>query len=594
MDRFIVRGHRRARRLVVALGLGVMIGSSAVWGADASQASQVPQTFGLAMPERPAKGAKPVRQTPSERAGIPLVGVPEAVRLKPIDVDAVLKEDAVNERTGRVKILRYGVARDVQVTPVSGNWYDVAGGAKMWVTDVASTEALGLRLHFKDVHLQAGAELAVYSSADAAAGGVAKNGFSRFDPDRYVEIYDGDAAQRSDFWTGTLMGERARIEYLAPAGAAVDELPFAVDSLQHLYLDPVEKVGREILAKAAGPCHNDVTCFPEWANVARSVSLLGIVFAGGTGLCTGQLLNTQAGDFTPYYLTAHHCLSTGSEAASTEYFWFYQTSSCNGAPPSLNSVPRSLGATLLSTNAASDYTLLMVEGALPDNIFFSGWNSAKIGDGADTAAIHHPSGDFKRISFGFKDADSTGLCGSGHVRVSWTDGPTEPGSSGSGVFLESTQQLYGQLHGGPSACGNETFDCYGAFNTSYPKIKNLLKQGSDDNSEQNDSCPKARNVRAGTLGGRVVKLLDTDWYKISVPAGKTVDIHVEFADSDGDVDLAFYGACGTDPLFLSDGTGDSEDLSLTNAGSRAATGFFQVYLANDTRNNYSLTTSIHN
>jgi lysyl endopeptidase len=595
MDTFIGRRQHRAGRLVLTVVLGAAVGAGAGWGAKLPvDDSQAPQTFGAALPQRPAKAQKPVRQTPSERAGIPLVGVPEAVRLKPIDRDAVLKEDALNERSARTKILRFGVARSLQVAPANGNWYDVAGGARMWVGDVVSTDALGVRLHFKDVHLPDGAELAVYGPTDdSPASGVVKSGFSRFDPDRYVELYEGSLAQRTDFWTGTLMGERARIEYLAPAGAS-DELPFAVDSLQHIYLDPVEKVSRDIMAKAAGPCHNDVTCFPDWADVARSVSLLGIVFSGGTGLCTGQLLTTQAGDFTPYYMTAHHCLSTPSEAASTEYFWFYQTSTCNGTPPSLNSVPRSLGATLMSTNAASDYTLLMVEGALPDNVFFSGWNSAKASDGTDIAAIHHPSGDFKRISFGFKDADAGGFCGSGHIRISWTDGPTEPGSSGSGVFRDDTQQFLGQLHGGPSACGNETFDCYGAFNTTYPKVKNLLKQGSDDNSEQNDTCGKARNVRPGKLANRIVKLLDTDWYKISVPAGKTVDIHLDFADADGDIDLAFFGSCGGDPLFVSDGTGDSEDLSLTNAGSRPAVGFFQVFLADDTRNNYSLTTTIHN
>jgi hypothetical protein len=591
-------GHRqrRAGRLVLAVGLGVMIGASAGWGANLpANSSQAPQTFGLALPERPAKAPKQVRQTPSERAGISLAGVAEAVRLQPIDVDAVLKEDAANERSGRVKILRYGVARSVQVAPVNGNWYDVAGGARMWVGDVVSSDALGLRLHFKDVHLPAGAELAVYGPTDSApARGVAKSGFSRFDPDRYVEFYNGaQAAQRTDFWTGTLIGERARIEYLAPAGAAPDELPFAVDSLQHLYLDPVAKVAKDIMAKAAGSCNNDVTCFPDWAEVARSVSLLGIVFSGGTGLCTGQLLNSQAGDFTPYYLTAHHCLSTASEAASTEYFWFYQTATCNGTPPSLNSVPRSEGATLLSTNAASDYTLLMVEGALPDNVFFSGWNAIKVNDGTDATAIHHPSGDFKRISFGFKDADAGGFCGSDHVRISWTDGPTEPGSSGSGIFRDDTQQLFGQLHGGPSSCGNETFDCYGAFSTTYPRIKNFLKAGSDDNSEQNDSCAKARGLAKGKLSGRVVKLLDTDWYKISVPAHKTVTLHLDFSNANGDIDLAFFSACGTDPLFVSDGTDDGEDLSVTNDSSRAATAYIQIYLANDTRNSYNITTSIH-
>src|SRR5262249_20047978 len=152
----------------------------------------------------------------------------------------------------------------------------------------------------------------------SGASGTLKNGFPAFDPERYVEVYHGSEAesQRTELWTGTLPGERARIEYLAPAGAAGSELPFTVDRLQHLYLDPVAKMAKSLIQTKgiAGPCHNDVTCYPEWADVAASVSVIEIIFDNGTGACTGQLLNSQAGDFTPYYLTAHHCLSTAQDA----------------------------------------------------------------------------------------------------------------------------------------------------------------------------------------------------------------------------------------------------------------------------------------
>ncbi len=601
MDTFMGRGRRQAGRLMLAIGLCTAVGASAGWAATpAGNESRTPQTFGIRMPSRALKAEKPVRLMPSERAGIALATVPE-IRLKAVDRDALLKEDALNEREHRTKITRFGVARSVKAAAGDGNWYNIAGGARMWVADVVSTEALGIRLHFKDVHLPSGAELAVYGPNDkSGASGTLKNGFPAFDPERYAELYQGSEAQgqRTDFWTGTLSGERVRVEYLAPAGAASSELPFAMDSLQHLYLDPVAKVAQSLMQnKAAGPCHNDVTCFPEWADVAKSVSVLGIIFANGTGFCTGQLLNSQAGDFTPYYLTAHHCLSTAQDAANTEFFWFYQTATCNGAPPSLNSVPRSEGATLQSTSATSDYTLLMVEGALPDGLFWDGWTSARIGDGTDAASIHHPQVDFKRISFGFKDESSACQDTNDFVRISWTDGPTEPGSSGSGVYTADTQQLFGQLLGGPSACGvgaSDFFDCYGAFAASYPKIKNLLKAGSDDSSEQNDSCSKARNVGKGTLHSRIVKVFDSDWYRINVPAHKTVGIHLSFLNANGDIDLDFYGStCGGSPLFTSRSTDDQEDLEITNTTNKTAVAFWQVYLASDTRNSYDMTVSIH-
>ena len=354
--------------------------------------------------------------------------------------------------------------------------------------------------------------------------------------------------------------------------------------------------------KAAGSCENDVTCHPEWADVARAVSLIAFVEDGGSFLCSGQLLNDNIQDFTPYFLTANHCISTQGGAASTEFFWFYQTSACNGNPPDLNSVPSSSGATLLSTSPSSDYSLLLVNGGLPDGLYWAGWTGKTVPDGTDSTAIHHPSGDYKRISFGFKDQSAicnqdAGTNAIKLVRIAWTDGVTEPGSSGSGIFTDDTQQLFGQLFFGPSACGvddADLYDCYGAFTNTYTKIKKLLAGGSDDSSEQNDTCAKARVVRAGTLGNRIVKITDPDWYRISVPAHKTVTVTVNFENGNGDVDLAGYANCASDAITTSDGQDNSETISLTNDGTRPANAYWQVTLSSSTRNNYSMSGAIHN
>jgi hypothetical protein len=601
MDRLF--GSRQAGGLAVAMRLAAVlgalgaIGAGAGWGAALSaDASQTPQTFGITLPQHVDKALKPVRLTPSERAGIALGAVPE-VRLQAIDRDAILKEDAMNERTGQAKLLRFAVARDIKLATASGNWYDLSGGARLWVGDVVSSEALGIRLHFTNVHLPAGAEVAVYAVLDpSGAGGTLRNGFPAFDPQRSLEIYQGSEAQagRSDFWTGTQSGERVRIEYLAPAGAGAD-LPFAVDSLQHLYLDPVAKLAKSLIQqKDAGACENDVTCFPEWADQAKSVAGLGIIVSGGSAFCTGQLINDQAGDFTPYFLTAHHCLSSQQDAGNSEFFWFYQTDICNGTPPSIDSVPRSQGGTLVSTGASSDFTLLMVEGALPDGLFWSGWTATPVANGTDAVGIHHPEADFKRISFGFKDESSA--CPANFDRVSWTSGVTEPGSSGSGIFRVDSHQLFGQLFGGPSACGADPgslFDCYGAFAVSYPRIKNPLRKGWDDTSEPNNTCAQARVVATGTLKNRVVKILAPDWYKIRVRPGRTLTVRVNFVNANGDIDLDLFAAdCGSDPLVTSRTTDDQEIVTWTNNTGQPAFFTWKVYLASDTRNYYSMTVSI--
>ncbi len=589
MDSFFSPRQRQTGRLLLAIGLGAVLGIGAAQAKPpVGDSGGAPEAFGAAGPST-QKSLKPVRPTPSEEMGVDLDSV-LAVRLKALDHSALEREDELDAREGRVKIKRFAVARGLALTPQQGSWYDVADGKRLWVAEVVSTGAIAVRLHFKDVSLPAGAELAVYGPTESdPARGIVKSGSPLYDPDRYVEHYEGSAVQRSEFFTGMIFGERVRIEYLAPAGAA-DALPFAVDSLHHAYMDPVAAAASTgFREKMAGPCHNDVSCFPQWQNVANSVALIAIPFGGGTGICTGQLLNISGTpDFTPYFLTANHCLSSSGEAAGTEFYWFYQSNSCNGSVPALGSVPRSFGATLLSTNEISDYSLIMVEGALPNGVFWAGWTSAVVGDGTGAVAIHHPSGDFKRISF----AEKGGLCAANFVEIDWTDGPTEPGSSGSGIFRADTGQLFGQLFGGPSACGNESFDCYGAFSTTFTKVKNVLKPGSDDNSEQNDTCQKAKVLKAGRLNSRIVKVNDTDWYKVSVPKNKTVTVRLEFSNGNGDIDLRALTNCSGGTFVDSTSSNDSEAIALQNVGSKTATVWFQVYLDSDTRNAYNVVTSI--
>jgi hypothetical protein len=505
------------------------------------------------------------------------------VALSTVDHEALVREDELRGRDGRVKALRFSVGRDVPVSARDGAWTALADGSRLWVADVVSPGALGLRLHFADMSLPPGAELAVWGDGEAGT-------FTSGPLDKTAaEFHFGAGHERSDFWTGTVAGERAHVEYLDPAAAASgDELPFRLDRLQHVYRDPVADLAKD----AAGPCHNDISCFPGWQAIGNAVSGIGTVGIDGLW-CTGQLLNSKKSDFTPYWLTANHCLDNQVDASNAEFFWHYQTATCGGAAPSLLSVPRSVGATLLSTHPLSDYTLLLVEGTVPRTVYWAGWTSKKIKDGTPAVAIHHPSGDFKRISFGVKSP--AGECATRYfpgrqtVHIDWTDAPTEPGSSGSGIFLASTGQLFGQLFGGPSSCSSESFDCYGTFATTFPRIKNYLnKGGSDDKSEQNDTCARARVVKPGVLGGRIVKVNDADWYRISVKPGQTVRLDLGFAHANGDIDLEVYGSCKTGPLALSNTSGNSETLAVTNVGNKAAFAYFRVFLFDDTRNSYDL------
>ena len=246
----------------------------------------------------------------------------------------------------------------------------------------------------------------------------------------------------------------------------------------------------------AADCHLDVTCYPEWSNSASGVARIFFETSeGGSGSCSGTLLNNRRQDFTPYFLTAAHCVATEEEARSVTAFWSYQTQTCNGDLPDLRSVPRTEGARLLSTTGfrevrdpEGDMTLLQLEGDLPGDIWFQGWNAAPQPLGAQVTGIHHPQSDdwgfFKRISFGQIIPDpGIGTSDDVYAIVRYTQGYTEGGSSGSALFSSLDGTVVGADSFGSgtaaekeNACraGRGTYAGYTHFSVFYPHIRPFI------------------------------------------------------------------------------------------------------------------------
>ena len=357
------------------------------------------------------------------------------------------------------KFLRIGVVRSLE-TPLDGlsdsTLYPVAEGY-IRVAGVVSEGAVAVRVQFKDMSLPPGARVFVYSPAN---------------PDEFYGPFDGrDASEDGTFWTPPVRGDTAIIEYFTPSKSSSDKTPFKVLSIAHVYKDIT-------LEAAAGSCNLEVSA--DWLNVAKSVGRIDFVSGSSVGLCTGTLLNNVANDQKPYFLTANHCISTQSAAQSATVYWNYNT---GDNPP--GGTPSTSGANLLATGTTSDFTLLFLTGSMPGGLFFSGSNSSAFTTTAAGTGIHHPEGSHKRISFGTARQPNAGNCLAGQqcLRVDWTSGVTEPGSSGSGIWIGSPSdpggpRLIGNLIGGVAACGNSPsnmWDIYGRFSVTYPSIATFLE-----------------------------------------------------------------------------------------------------------------------
>lgn len=460
----------------------------------------------------------------------------------------------------------------------------IADDRNIGALEVVASGAARVRLHFEDFDLQDGVAVYVCSQTELEECHGPYEGQGPFD--------------NGSFWTPPLMGESALVLVTKDEGSEAAPPPLKISEVSHTYPTGLDAMQAGIRADA-GSCNLQVPT--EWQLAAQSVGALDFISTPHEVWCTGTLLNSQAQDATPYFLTANHCLSTSAEAQSLRIWWRFESSS-----QTLSARPRSDVATLLSTSSTSDYTLLMILGALPDSLSWAGWTTGMPASTTSIVGLHHPNGDsndadaYTRYSIGtiITNCPCTGSLACGNfLSVDWNlnGGVTEPGSSGSGLFLNNSSnfQIVGQLYGGCSACGNSNDDDhYGRFDLSYNHIgaqssPHYLAVGRDDVYENNESSLTAAFLSAGTYSNLVVKSTDFDWYRVSVPAGQGTTFTINFTHAYGDVELELY----KDAVFEngSYGIGNSESIQYNNTTASAVDLYFRIYLATGTRNTYSAT-----
>ncbi|MFH1747716.1 MAG: fibronectin type III domain-containing protein [Planctomycetota bacterium] len=523
---------------------------------------------------------KPQLKIPSERFDVQIGDSVIPVILEPIDHAAFLAEDQADWENLGTGALRTGLVRPLFHLGMSDPvvLHEIPGVGSLWIAGFQSQAAEGLRLRFTGVDLPQGAELWIY------------------DP-KYPDYADGPYTDQGtqgmgDIWSTIFVGDLVFVEYFVPEGAA-DQGYFVVEELLHMYRPLGPSAGEP--APREGDCHLDVMCYPEYHPLHNATVRLDYIGAGGYSyICSGTQLATEAHDETPYLLTANHCLDSGAYLDSLVITWAYQANDCDGYVPPFSSRPKSSHAEFLATRDENygDQTLLMILGVVPDVAEWSEWDTAEVSNGTDIAGIHHPTGAYKRISFGGRTTQTFGNPTYFHGVVWQAAGGTiEPGSSGSGLYRRSTKELVGVASSTATGtdCDNHPWGpcSYGKFDRFYPYIDTLLEIGSDDNLEDNDSCAAAVDVTEGNHNDLVVKRLDEDWYHFYLPSGADLQANLTFTDIYGDIDMKLYRGCGGPVVASSVTTTNNESIIYTNDG--ADDDFYlQVYLNDDVRGDYDM------
>lgn len=384
------------------------------------------------------------------------------VDMPQLDQSKLLKQDA--EHSNKSDLFRAGIGFDVNANTTNSGRTDITpDGGKLWRNQFNSEGAYMMYLVFEDFNIPEEAELYIYSP----------------DQDQVYGPYTNkDVQSVGRFETDNIIGDELVVEYYEPANAAFHG-HFNIAAVMHIYKDFLNLRSEEKgpHGTADGNCHIDVVC-PEaqpWhypINSVVCISMTAEVPGEGWGmyLCSGAMVNNVRMDKTPYVLSADHCVAADDQ--TYKFYFNYQVSECGGST-GLSSRVANGGVIVARSNtsntyAGSDFLLLRITGnlgiAYRDSIFFAGWDCS--GAYNTGVCIHHPGGDWKKISFvNNVTAPTSGSYANRFYVVSWMTNPnkgvTEQGSSGSPLFNNSSL-IIGTLTGGSSFCYSPSgTDIYG-------------------------------------------------------------------------------------------------------------------------------------
>lgn len=376
------------------------------------------------------------------------------------DVVAVRLEAAMAEKGGQSSYARGLVSASDR-------------GTLIWSGAVRVEKAHRIRLHLSNVTLPEGATLWVYGAGETPIA------FGK------ELVYEGS------LYTPSVNGPVVYLEVEIPSPkTTADVASFEIRDVLEL-VAPRELRTFQPEPDDAPTCLVDATCvststFDAIVETRGAMAQLQYVKGGDGFVCSGGLINDKVTtSVVPYLLTANHCFDSQASATSLEAYFDYKTSSCNGAFPSFPSP--TLGATLLATNATSDFTFVRLN-SLPGGRWLLGWTTAAQPDGTKLYRVSHPFPDSFSVPapqrYSSTNVSSTfGSCSTkpltDYLYSTGGSGGTYGGSSGSPVLIAGGQ-IVGQLFGG---CGSDpTAGCDnlnnakvdGRLSTTFPSIQQYI------------------------------------------------------------------------------------------------------------------------
>ncbi len=377
------------------------------------------------------------------------------VEMPSFNVDKLREEDRMNEQDLRGGF-RFANKFITNIERgVSGLNYQLDDGTKVWQVGIRSEGAYSINVLFGEFNIPEGGKLFLYNSNRTHVIG----SFTR----------ENNLTGNNILPTQPVEGDEIIIEYSEPANASFPG-KLRITEVNHDYLNIfLRSVEPEIDQVTTYPCMPDALCSNSINNEnIRSTVLL--IINGASG-CTGTLVNNTKNDGTPYLITAVHCLNSDpaiernmdyylEKSGTIVTFFNYQRSICNSEMRGVESQTIA-GSTALAIVEKKDVALLRLNETPPDyyNPYYSGWNIEQDGGSNPHTNLHHPNKTLKKAGFingnlSLVTSPFIYFDALSHWKVSWTNGATDGGSSGSPLF-DASGLLIGGLSGGNSICSGK-------------------------------------------------------------------------------------------------------------------------------------------
>jgi lysyl endopeptidase len=326
------------------------------------------------------------------------------------------------------------------------NWQALGDGSRAARIEIVSPTAAALRVALQMPMVDPGISLRFAGNGPHAQafGPVPANAVA------------SDTRRFGVFWSPVLEGDIATLELHADAGVRVPNVPLAIARVSHQVVAPasLDKVDAKAVLDIgkAGSCEIDVACVtPQssaFADSRKAVAAIEFTQEDGfTYLCTGQLLNDSRSTNTPYFFSANHCLDSAMAARTLNTYWFFDAVEC-GSTATPPFVQQAAGATMLARSVDWDWSLVRLNAPPPAGAKFSAWRAEPMPTLATVSVLHHPEGDLKKFSQGASHGYQIYTDGSSFAQVQYSQGTTEPGSSGAGLLTFFSAGGYYEVRGG--------------------------------------------------------------------------------------------------------------------------------------------------